>query len=79
MIETVSNVGVASLEQQLSAAMIRHPHLYQRQVFFRADQGHVVLQGRVKSFFEKQLAQEALRSIDGISSIDNQLEVSWAE
>lgn len=79
MIETGSNDGMASLEQQLSAVIVRHPHLYQRKVFFRTDQGHVVLQGRVKSFFEKQMAQEALRSIQGINSIDNQLEVNWTE
>ena len=79
MIETGSSDGMPSLEQQLSAVIVRHPHLYQRKVFFRSDQGHVVLQGRVKSFFEKQMAQEALRSIQGINSIDNQLEVNWSE
>ena len=79
MIETGSSDGMVSLEQQLSAVIVRHPHLYQRKVFFRTDQGHVVLQGRVKSFFEKQMAQEALRSIQGINSIDNQLEVNWSE
>jgi hypothetical protein len=33
----------------------------------------------VKSFFEKQMAQEALRTIEGIRTIDNQLVVSWQD
>ena len=40
--------------------------------------GHVVLKGSVRSFFEKQMAQEAVRRIDGVEMIDNLLEVNWA-
>lgn len=38
--------------------------------------GKVVLSGKVRSFYLKQLAQEILRKIDGIGSIDNRLEVT---
>ena len=77
MLETSSNSSqLASLASEL---IVRHPHLHQRRVFLRADGGHLVLQGRVKSFFEKQMAQEALRTIDGVCTIDNQLEVSWQD
>ncbi len=75
MLETSSNS--AELANLASDIIVRHPHLYQRQVFLRADGGHVVLQGRVRTFFEKQMAQEALRTIHGVSTIDNQLEVRW--
>lgn len=67
------------LEQRVGEVIIRHPHLQQRQVFYRTDRGHVTLQGRVRSFFEKQMAQEALRSIPEVETIDNQLEVSWGD
>jgi osmotically-inducible protein OsmY len=39
-------------------------------------EGKVVLSGRVRSFYLKQLAQEILRKVDGIEAIDNRLEVT---
>ncbi len=38
--------------------------------------GKVVLSGKVRSFYLKQLAQEILRKVDGIGSIENRLEVT---
>ena len=37
--------------------------------------GCVVLKGTVPSFYQKQMAQESLRSVEGISEILNELEV----
>ena len=37
--------------------------------------GNVVLRGHVPSFFEKQMAQESLRSVEGIHEILNELVV----
>lgn len=74
-----TSLNPTQLANLASQVIVRHPHLHQRQVFLRADNGHVVLKGRVKSFFEKQMAQEALRTIDGIRTIDNQLVVSWQD
>ena len=79
MFDSATNSQPTNLERQLNAVVVRHPHLYQRKLSFRTDQGHVTLHGRVRSFFEKQMAQEALRSLDGITSIDNQLEVNWVD
>jgi hypothetical protein len=31
----------------------------------------------VDSYFQKQMAQEALRHVDGIDQISNELEVCW--
>ena len=44
----------------------------------KTKQGRVVIQGTVGSFFEKQMAQEALRGIEGVKSIENHLEVNWS-
>ncbi len=37
----------------------------------------MVLKGTVNSYFQKQMAQEAIRRVDGVELIDNQLEVNW--
>jgi osmotically-inducible protein OsmY len=64
------------LHQQIAAAIVHNPHLNSRKIKVRTNRGRVVLCGTAVSFFEKQMAQEALRNIDGITSIENELEVS---
>lgn len=39
------------------------------------DDGRVTLQGRLPTFYLKQVAQSVLRSIDGIRDIDNDIKV----
>ncbi len=65
------------LDQVVSRALQIHPHLYGRRLNIEAQEGRVVLRGEVESYFEKQMAQEAIRRIDGVTSIENRLEVSW--
>lgn len=67
-----------TLAQQLTDAVVHHPHLKQRQVHFQTKNGRVIINGSVDSYFQKQMAQEALRQIEGIKSIENQLEVVWS-
>ena len=66
------------LTHQIHDAFIHSPHLNQRQVKVQNDSGRVIIRGLVRSFFEKQMAQEAVRKIDGVESIENQLEVTWS-
>jgi osmotically-inducible protein OsmY len=67
------------LFDQIHQALTTNPHVpSRRQVRVEAADGHVVLKGNVRSFFEKQMAQEAVRRIDGVQMIDNLLEVNWA-
>jgi osmotically-inducible protein OsmY len=66
-----------SLAQQIDVAITTSPYLAGKKLRFEMQDGHVVLQGRVTSYFQKQMAQEALRKIDGVRRIDNQLEVGW--
>lgn len=68
-----------NLTIRANAAIVHNPHLNHHQMHLTAKQGKVVLQGRVQSFFEKQMAQEALKLVDGVDSIENELEVSWSE
>jgi osmotically-inducible protein OsmY len=67
-----------SLARQVDLAISTSPYLTGKKLRVEMHEGHVVLQGRVASYFQKQMAQEALRKIDGVQRIDNQLEVAWA-
>lgn len=39
--------------------------------------GVLILSGRVRSFYEKQVAQESVRSVEGVHQIVNDVEVEW--
>ncbi len=39
------------------------------------DDGVLVLRGRSRSYYEKQIAQEAVRHIDGVAQVVNEIEV----
>jgi osmotically-inducible protein OsmY len=66
------------LFDRIHSALSTNPHVPSRQVRIEANEGRVVLKGSVSSFFQKQMAQEAIRRIDGVQLIDNLLEVTWA-
>ncbi|MEX0614175.1 MAG: BON domain-containing protein [Pirellulales bacterium] len=69
---------VAPLCERIQEALTINPYVPSRQVRVEATDGRVVLTGNVRSFFQKQMAQEAIRRIDGVERIDNLLEVNWA-
>ena len=71
------SVAACPLSDRVSRAIEGNPYLARRNLRFEAHQGRVVLRGRVGSFFQKQMAQEALRAIDGVAEIENELEVCW--
>ena len=60
---------------QLENLLANNPYLARRRLTFHEQEGSLILSGRVASFFEKQMAQEALRGVEGVNRIDNQLEV----
>jgi len=69
------------LNDRVLSALARNPYLAGRQLRFETDHGRITLQGVVRSYFQKQMAQEAIRRIDGIQEIHNELEVvptTWA-
>ncbi len=66
------------LFERINDALTTNPHVPINQVRVEATEGRVVLKGNVKSFFQKQMAQEAIRRVDGVQQIDNLLQVSWA-
>jgi osmotically-inducible protein OsmY len=66
------------LFDRIHEALMSNPHVPAPQVHVEATDGRVVLKGSVRSFFQKQMAQEAIRRVDGVQRIDNLLEVNWA-
>ncbi|MFT5299830.1 MAG: osmotically-inducible protein OsmY [Mariniblastus sp.] len=65
------------LSLEIHDAVIHNPHLNHRQMHIKQNAGRVTIHGTVRSFFEKQMAQEALRNIQGVKEIENQLQVEW--
>lgn len=65
------------LEAQIGEAIQSSPHVFSRMLRFETADGHVTLRGTVSSYFEKQMAQEAIRHVIGVAGINNDLEVSW--
>ncbi len=76
--QTLAPLVCYSFSEQIQQAVIHNPHLKQRRVQLRSENGRVTINGSVQSYFEKQMAQEALRNIDGVTSIENRLEVVWS-
>jgi len=66
------------LDDRVSVALERNPYLTHRNVRFEARDGRVVIKGVVNSYFQKQMAQEALRKVEGVREIANELEVCWS-
>ena len=66
-----------SLNDRVQSALNSHPSIPKRCLRFEAREGRVTLHGKVASWYQKQMAQEALRRLDGVHAIDNRLEVSW--
>jgi hypothetical protein len=64
-------------ERELLAQALCHHLFRSRQIDLSANHGVVILQGEVQSFYEKQLAQEVVRRIDGVQRVENQIEVTY--
>jgi hypothetical protein len=64
--------------EQVRLAVEADPRLARRNLQFEHRGRRVTVQGTVESYYQKQLAQETLRRIDGIDEIENHLSVCWS-
>ncbi|MEX2173517.1 MAG: BON domain-containing protein [Pirellulaceae bacterium] len=71
------SVAHLSLAERVEGAIVANPYFSARHLRFEAAEGRVVLQGMVRTYFQKQMAQEIVRRIEGVTEIDNCLEVNW--
>ena len=67
-----------TLASRVDQAIQTNPYINGRTLRFETEGSRVVLQGSVKSYFQKQMAQEAVRKVEGVEQIENCLEVLWA-
>ena len=67
----------SNINPEIETAITHNPHLLKNKLHFNPKNGKVVLQGSVSSYFEKQMAQEALRNVAGVGEIQNELTVDW--
>lgn len=74
---TIDSAGAGELLHRVDSAIKTSPHLTGHKVFCQEESGIVVLHGRVPSFFQKQMAQEALKKLEGVERVINELEVDW--
>ena len=70
--------GNPSLAERITSALDANPHLNGRTLRIETDGSRVLMHGVVKTYFQKQMAQEAVRRVDGVQQIDNLLQVNWA-
>ena len=66
----------ALLNRKIAAALGRCSYIRNSSLRLDVSSGRVVLSGAVPSYFLKQMAQESLRSVEGVEEIQNELEVS---
>lgn len=66
-------------EIRIDQALESHPILRGMTLVVERKQRRLVIEGGVSSYYEKQLAQELARRIEGIDEIENRLKVAWEE
>ena len=70
--------AAAELLDRVSSVLEQSPYVPHRKLRFEACEDRLILRGTVRSWYQKQMAQETLRGVEGIGEIENQLEVSWS-
>ncbi len=70
-------IDINPLEDRVHCAIEQNPYIAPKTLRFETSDGRVTLRGRVGTFFQKQMAQEAVRRVAGVQEIANDLEVCW--
>lgn len=65
------------LQQRAESLLRNSPYLTGQRLDLESQEGRLTLKGKVSTYFQKQMAQESLKVMDGVVAIDNQLEVTW--
>jgi osmotically-inducible protein OsmY len=73
----VSHPHGCDLEEQAQERLRATPYVSFRDVRCEYRHGLLILRGQVLSYYEKQLAQEAVARLEGITRVVNELEVTW--
>ena len=71
------DVVKTELNQRIENAIVHNPHFSHRRMYLKMRGGEVVLEGKVETFFQKQMAQEALKLVEGVEHVVNHLDVDY--
>jgi osmotically-inducible protein OsmY len=63
------------LDARIDFAIHNNPYLAGRRFQFKTDENGVTLEGQVGTYFQKQMAQEVILRLDGVTRIDNRVKV----
>ena len=63
------------LHELLQTVLDRNPYFAGRNIRVELHDNDVFLRGVVETYYQKQLAQESIRQIDGVRQIHNELDV----
>ncbi len=69
-------VSPTDLNQQIERALVRNAETDARQITVEVQGGKVILRGTVRSYAEKQAAEDTAWSAPGVSEVDNQIMIS---
>ena len=75
MLAEMTRAPRSDLKEVVETALARSAIMAGKNLRFEVHEDGVVLRGIVRSYYHKQLAQESLRKISGVSRIHNELEV----
>lgn len=67
----------STLLTRIDQAIIGSPHLSGQRLLVETESDTVVVRGQVETYYQKQMAQEIVRRIEGVQKVDNRLEVTW--
>jgi osmotically-inducible protein OsmY len=67
----------SALVDRIDAAIQTCPYFQGKKLRIEAADGRIVLKGNVSSYFQKQMAQETVRRVQGVHQIENDLQVEW--
>ena len=73
VIHTHGSDVVGEAQERLRAV----PHISFRDLRCEYWHGLLILQGQVASYYEKQLAQEAVARLEGVTQVVNEIDVIW--
>lgn len=73
-----SRAKIDPVHEAVSTAIESSPYIAGGDVRVEAGEGRVRLHGHVGTFFEKQMAQEVVRRLDGVERVENLLQVAWS-
>jgi hypothetical protein len=75
-LDTPAHIGPPSVERAARKRIVKTGYRSLRSVRCKYRDGTITLHGSVPSYYHKQIAQEAIRDVDNVEAIVNQIKVS---